>query len=239
MAQSYLLTKSKYIRGLQCDRALWLDVYNPKLARYTAEQMRRFDRGREFEYAFKDTFPNGIDISAELKRNTDAYPILTAQFLNQAEEVNLFEAGFLYNDVLVLADVVHRRPDGTLDIYEVKSGSTLSDTYRRDAALQHYVIAHCRPIHSFNLVHNTPSKKSEYSDHSETSDCPDPRFTIINLTEKLQAKHSEIENNIALMKEILRHGEPATPTGQHCLEPYACPYQHYCAQGVRQMSLFE
>ena len=232
MAQSYLLTKSKYIHGLQCDRALWLDVFNPKLARYSAEQMRRFDHGREFEHSFKDTFPNGIDISAELKRNTEAYPTLTAQLLDKDEETDLFEAGFLYNEVLVLADVVHRRLDGSLDVYEVKSGSTLSDTYRRDAAIQHYVISHCHPIHSFNIVHNTPSEKSDNSENS------DKRFAIINLTEELQAQHSEIENNIALMKEILRHGEPATPTGQHCLTPYACPYQHYCAQGIRQLSLF-
>lgn len=232
MAQSYLLTKSKYIHGLQCDRALWLDVFNPKLARYSAEQMRRFDHGREFEYSFKDTFPNGIDISAELKRNTEAYPTLTAQLLDKDEETDLFEAGFLYNEVLVLADVVHRRLDGSLDVYEVKSGFTLSDTYRRDAAIQHYVISHCHPIHSFNIVHNTPSEKSDNSENSEK------RFTIINLTEELQAQHSEIENNIALMKEILCHGEPATPTGQHCLTPYACPYQHYCAQGIRQLSLF-
>jgi hypothetical protein len=232
MAQSYLLTKSKYIHGLQCDRALWLDVFNPKLARYSAEQMRRFDHGREFEYSFKDTFPNGIDISAELKRNTEAYPALTAQLLDKEEETDLFEAGFLYNEVLVLADVVHRRSDGSLDVYEVKSGSTLSDTYRRDAAIQHYVISHCHPIHSFTIVHNTPSEKSDNSENS------DKRFAIINLTEELQAQHSEIENNIALMKEILRHGEPATPTGQHCLTPYACPYQHYCAQGIRQLSLF-
>ena len=45
---SHLLSKSKYIRGLQCDRALWLDVHRPSLARYTREQMQRFDRGREF-----------------------------------------------------------------------------------------------------------------------------------------------------------------------------------------------
>ena len=32
--------------------------------------------------------------------------------------------------------------------------------------------------------------------------------------------------------------EPDTPTGQHCLTPYACPYQHHCQQGVRQLSLF-
>ena len=236
MPQGYLLTKSKYIRGLQCDRALWLDVFNPKLARYTAEQMRRFDHGREFEYAFKDTFPDGIDISAQLKRNTSAYPALTAQLLDNNGNVNLFEAGFQYDDVLVLADVVHRRPDGSLDIYEVKSGSTLSETYRRDAALQHYVISHCRPVHTFSIVHaNAPSDNSDHSDYSDNSD---NRFAIIDLTAELAAEADTIGRNIAIMKDILRHGEPDTPTGKHCLEPYACPYQHYCAQGIRQLALF-
>lgn len=218
---SHLLSKSKYIRGLQCDRALWLDVFNPRLAKYTREQMQRFDRGREFEYAFKDTFPNGIDISAELKRNVDAYPELTTMYLDKEEDVDLFEAGFLYDDVLVLADVAHKNTDGSLDIYEVKSGNILSETYKRDAALQHYVISHCRPINKFCIV------------YSGIDD-----FVITDLTEELAAQHDEIARNIAAMKEILSHGEPATPTGQHCLEPYACPYQHYCAQGVRQMSLF-
>ena len=218
----HLLSKSKYIRGLQCDRALWLDVFNPRLARYTAEQMRRFDRGREFEYAFKDTFPNGIDLSAELKRNVDAYPARTSELLDKGDGVALFEAGFLYDDVLVLADVVHQNTNGTLDIYEVKSGTALSETYRRDAALQHYVISHCREINTFSIVYANP----------------DGGFIKDELSAALQEQHGEIEKNIAAMKDILRHGEPATPTGQHCLEPYACPYQHYCAQGVRQMSLF-
>ena len=217
----HLLSKSKYIRGLQCDRALWLDVHEPRLARYTAEQMRRFDRGREFEYAFKDTFPDGIDLSAELKRNVDAYPELTTMYLEKEAEVDLFEAGFLYDDVLVLADVVRKNADGTLNIYEVKSGNVFSETYKRDAALQHYVISHCRSINKFCIVYNGEN-----------------RFDIIDLTEELEEHHDEIARNIAAMKEILSHGEPDTPTGQHCLEPYACPYQHYCAQGVRQMSLF-
>ena len=219
---AHLLSKSKYIRGLQCDRALWLDVFNPRLARYTAEQMRRFDRGRDFELAFKSTFPDGIDLSAELKRNVDAYPARTAELLDKGDGVALFEAGFLYDDVLVLADVVQQCEDGTLDIYEVKSGTALSDTYRRDAALQHYVISHCREINTFSIVYANP----------------DGGFIKEELSAALQEQHGEIEKNIAAMKDILRHGEPATPTGQHCLEPYACPYQHYCAQGVRQMSLF-
>ena len=232
---AHILSKSKYIRGLQCERALWLDVYNPRLAKYTREQMQRFDRGREFEYAFKDTFPNGIDISAELKRNVDAYPELTAMYLDKEEEVDLFEAGFLYDDVLVLADVVHKNEDNSLDIYEVKSGNVLSETYRRDAALQHYVISHCRPINSFCIVYAGSAGDPPATQASRL--CSD-QFVIMDLTEELEEQHDEIARNISAMKEILSHGEPATPTGQHCLEPYACPYQHYCAQGVRQMSLF-
>ena len=227
----HLLSKSKYIRGLQCDRALWLDVFNPRLARYSAEQMRRFGHGRDFEYAFKSTFPDGIDISAELKRNVDAYPARTAELLDKGDGVALFEAGFQYDDVLVLADVVRQREDGSLDIYEVKSGTTLSETYKRDAALQHYIIAHCRRVNSFSIVYNG-------LDGVNGANGQDGRFMIIDLTEALAAEAGTIARNLAAMKDILAHGEPATPTGQHCLTPYACPYPHYCAQGVRQTSLF-
>lgn len=246
---THLLSKSKYIRGLQCDRALWLDVHNPRLARYTAEQMRRFDRGRDFEYAFKAQFPDGIDLSAELKRNVDAYPELTAQYLdgihtpsplrgtspNLGGELVLFEAGFLYDDVLVLADVVHKNADGTLEVYEVKSGTALSETYKRDAALQHYVISHCRRVNSFSIVYNGLDGVNGANGQGGQ----DGRFAIVDLTAELAAEGDRIASNIAEMKTIVRAtAEPDTPTGQHCLTPYACPYQHHCQQGVRQLALF-
>ena len=233
---THLLSKSKYIRGLQCERALWLDVHEPRLARYTAEQMRRFDRGRDFEYAFKSRFPDGIDLSADLGRNVDLYPARTAELLDlrpcSAAKTVLFEAGFQYDDVLVLADVVCQREDGSLDIYEVKSGTTLSDTYRRDAALQHYVISHCRRIHSFSIVYNG-------MDGENGANGQDGRFVIVDLTLDLAAEGDRITANIAEMKTIVRAtAEPDTPTGQHCLTPYACPYQHHCQHGVRQLALF-
>ena len=233
---THLLSKSKYIRGLQCERALWLDVHEPRLARYTAEQMRRFDRGRDFEYAFKALFPDGIDLSAELGRNVDLYPARTAELLDlrpcSAAKTVLFEAGFQYDDVLVLADVVCQREDGSLDIYEVKSGTTLSDTYRRDAALQHYVISHCRRVNSFSIVYNG-------LDGENGANGQDGPFAIVDLTTELADEGDRIAANIAEMKTIVRAtAEPDTPTGQHCLTPYACPYQHYCQQGVRQLALF-
>ena len=105
----------------------------------------------------------------------------------------------------------------------MKSGNTLSDTYRRDAALQHYVISHCREINTFSIVYANPAGG----------------FIKEELSEALQAEHEEIEKNIAAMKAIaLATNEPDTPTGAHCMEPYGCPYQSHCQSGMRQLALF-
>lgn len=234
----HLLSKSRYIRGLQCDRALWLDVYHPDLAQYSRETMRKFDRGREFERAFKDLFPGAVDVSAALGRKFDQYANFTANELSREGEVSLFEAGFFFDDVLVLADVVHKRADGMLDIYEVKSGTTLSDTYKRDAALQHYVISHCQEVNSFSIVYNGKLNPSDLSDGSDSSDMSD-NFKIVNLTAEFAAEHETIARNIAVMKEIISlTSEPDTPTGVHCQMPYECPYQQHCLSGLRDLSLF-
>jgi hypothetical protein len=113
MTKGYILTKSKYIRGLQCEKAMYLDVFKPKLAFYPPEVLAKFRQGRVFEKNFKDTFPNGVDVSSQLRYRMEQYPVLTSQLIQKPGETALFEAGFLYNDVLVLADVVHNTKTAT------------------------------------------------------------------------------------------------------------------------------
>jgi hypothetical protein len=233
----YFLSKSKYIRGLQCSRALWLDVYHPELAQYSRETMRKFDRGREFERLFKDQFPAAVDVSAALRNRFNDYPAFTEEVLQRDGEVDLFEAGFLFDNVLVLADVVHKNADGRLDIYEVKSGSTLSETYKKDAAVQHYVISHCHNINSFSIVYNEKLNQSDQSDQPDKSD-QSPNFKIVNLTDELALQHALISNNISCMKEVLKGGEPDITPGDRCTTPYECPYKKYCDKGLRHLSLF-
>ena len=236
----YFLSKSKYIRGLQCSRALWLDVYHPELAQYSRETMRKFDRGREFERLFKDRFPAAVDVSAALRNRFNDYPSFTEEVLQRDGEVDLFEAGFLFDNVLVLADVVHKNADGSLDIYEVKSGSTLSETYKKDAAVQHYVISHCHNINSFSIVYNEKPDHPDHPDQSDRSDQSDqsPNFKIVNLTDELALQHALISNNISCMKEVLKGGEPDITPGDRCTTPYECPYKKYCDKGLRHLSLF-
>lgn len=210
---AHILTKSKYIRGLQCERAMYLDVYHPELGRISPETRLKFAKGRSFEAAYKATFPNGVDVSAELGYRMSRYPVRTAELLAQEGDVVVFEAGFLYNEVLVLADVVHKTADGRLIIHEVKNGSTLTDTFRRDVAIQHYVISHSVDhIDEFAVVHN--------DGHDG--------FAIVDLLEEAREQMPEIERNVARFKETLRGLEPQILPGPQCNDPYECPYREYC-----------
>ena len=222
-----MLSKSKNIRGLQCERALWLDVHCPKLARYPAATLARFREGRDFEHRFKDTFPHGIDISSRLRANIMQYPILTARLLSQTGETTLFEAGFIFDGVLVLADVLHKQADGTVVVYEVKDSNHVSDTFRNDVAIQHYVIAHALPtVVQPDLFCPMPKLRHFYLLHHDG----EGSFVQEELTDYALSQWDSTARNIARFKQVVEAEEPAIPISDHCLHPYACPYRHHCLQ---------
>lgn len=229
MPPTHLLTKSKYIRGLQCEKALYLDVYKPRLARYSAETLKKFRGGRDFERTFKDTFPGGIDISGRLRAQVDKYPALTAQLLQQEGEVVLFEAGFRYNEVLVLADVVHKSADGAITIYEVKNGKAVSDTFRQDVAVQHYVISRAlRQLSAENLFAPQLQLNHFYVLYNDGTD----GFAKEDLLEFAQGELDDIAVHVEHFKEVLQGAEPCIAPSPHCCQPYECPYGWYCNKGL-------
>ena len=225
-----MLSKSKYIRGLQCERALWLEEHCPKLARYPATTLARFREGRDFEHRVKDTFPHGIDISRRLRGNITQYPALTARLLSQPGEVVLFEAGFIYDEVLVLADILHKQADGTVIVYEVKDSPKVSDTFRLDVAVQHYVIAHALPtVVQSDLFNPLPELRHFYLLHHDD----ESNFIKEDLTDYARSQWDTTAQNIARFKQVITAAEPDTPMSEHCLQPYACPFQHHCQEKTK------
>lgn len=213
---NYRLTKSKFILGLQCEKALYLDVYKPNLAYFPPETLQRFRKGRDFEAKVKALFPNAIDVSQQLGRNIQRYPELTKQMLEQPGEVNLYEAGFVYNEVLVLADVVHKDADGNISVYEIKNSLSVKDVFRRDVSIQHYVISHCADISSFSIIYNDGEDNPVYEE----------------LLPEAQAAEPLIARQVERFKEVLQGMEPTMQTGEQCSTPYDCPYRRYCNKEV-------
>ena len=60
------LSKSLFIRGLQCYKFLYLDRYNPELKDPISEsQQRVFDSGAEVGILAQNLFPGGVEITYE------------------------------------------------------------------------------------------------------------------------------------------------------------------------------
>lgn len=218
------LSKSKYIRGLQCSKAMFLDVYNSKLACYDPATLERFKGGRVFESVFKSTFPDGIDVSGRARISSPEYVAVTRDLLCRQGEVVLFEAGFVFDDVFVMSDVLVKHPDGCIDLYEVKNSSQISDTFRNDIAVQYYVIGNSlRSQYPDDLHLNIRRFSIVYNDG-------DGGFSVEDLLQYADSQCAQVAGRIAEMRDVLRHEEPLMAMGDHCSTPYACPYERYCSK---------
>lgn len=225
----YRLTKSKFILGLQCDKALYLDVYKPKLAYYSPETLNRFRKGRNFESKIKSHFSNGIDVSMALGKKIDKYPEFTSNLLKKNEEITLFEAGFVFNEVLVLADIVHKDIEGNIFIYEIKNSLSVKEVFCHDIYLQHYVIAGSLmslfqdsplTLKSFSIIYNDGKEEGVYRE----------------MLQDAKKAEETVSMNVEHFKKVLQGMEPNIATGNHCLTPYTCPFMQYC-EGRKNVQL--
>lgn len=219
---SHRLSKSKYIRGLQCHKALYLDVYRRNLAVIDEATRTKFAEGRTFEKSFKDTFPNAFDISKLMGPRIDRYPYATAELLSQPGELSLLEAGFVHNEILILADVFHRDAHNHITVFEVKNSTQPKEVFLNDIAIQYHVISHCIPhLDHFYLVYNDGNDG----------------FLKLDLLNYAQQQQPLVVEQVNTMKQIIQGTEPAIPMGDHCQSPYKCPYQEYCRHATGQTEL--
>ncbi len=96
-----LLTKSKYLAGLQCPKLLWTQV-NDKVSipEVNEAQQKIFDVGTEIGILATRLFTEGIKVSEDSFTDN----------INQSKELlkenkPLFEAGFMINDLFSRADI--------------------------------------------------------------------------------------------------------------------------------------
>ena len=74
--RNYVLSKSTYIRGIQCEKSLYLNKYSPEnRTKHNFIKRKVFDFGRDFESKFKSNleFSKGIDLKEKFGNNIDKY----------------------------------------------------------------------------------------------------------------------------------------------------------------------
>ena len=235
--QNYL-TKSKYLSGLQCHKRLWNEVKHPKRATGTStSQQRRFNQGTKVGVLARDHFCEGVLIDAK-------DPLVSVEHTEQAMKRGascIFEASFIFNDVLVKCDILQKDAD-SWRIVEVKT-STVNQTvkkskivkeeYLHDLAIQKYVLTGCGLSISNTQLMLINSRECFYPDLSNL-------LIIQDATDQVNELMDDVDSTVETFKSILNgNDEPQVLIGEHCDKPYSCPFKEkHCWISVPEQSIF-
>jgi hypothetical protein len=158
-------------------------------------------------------FINAIDVKQYHRFVSEKYINFTQTLLAKDGKVELFEAGILYDKVLVLTDVLRKNEDGSYDIFEVKHSEKINSAIEWDLAVQYYVCKHkLHRINTFNVVTRVNETK----------------FIVVDKKEELEEKLETVRIHIKEFEEILQGFEPDIRMGEQCESPYSCDFQDYC-----------
>jgi hypothetical protein len=228
----HILSKSTYIKGLQCEKALYMFKKHPYLRdKLSIEQRSKFQRGTSVGILAHDYFPGGIDMTPSLPSQFPKKVKETLGNLNNPKVHTMYEAVFQFEDTLIMLDMLVRDGDKWKAI-EVKSSLSLSPTYYNDAALQYYVLRGCKvPLSDFLLMY----VNSSYVKHGPID--VKQLFKIESVLDLAIEKVEFVEKNVQRLKAVvaLPHS-PIVNIGTHCHNPYNCEFLGHCWKMVPQNS---
>lgn len=226
-----MLSKSKYVRGTQCHKSLWLYKHKKHLREISASQQAIFDSGTNAGLLAQELFPNGIDASEGEDWPNFQVARKTKELIQQGV-TTIYEATFVYDDVLVAVDILVKSSEGW-HAYEVKSSTHVKDTHFVDGSIQYYVIAGSGiDIKSFSMV--TINKEYVRKGDIVVEDL----FNKTDITDEVCDLQSGLSERISELKAVEQlNSEPEVEIGPHCGSPYPCDFSGYCWKGIPAYSV--
>jgi len=226
------LSKSLFIRGLQCHKSLYLHKHHPELRDETPPSREAlFRSGSEVGVVAQGLFPGGATIPYD-PDTYDRQVALTQEEIAQGAST-LYEAAFHFDNVFVKVDILNKGKDGW-DIYEVKSSTSIKDVYIPDAAVQYYVVKGSGlPVSRIFLVHiNNQYVREGGIDVRQL-------FTVNDVTSEVRQMQDTVEGELDAQKTMLRGDIPRIDIGPYCSDPYECDFVGHCWEHIPDESVFD
>jgi len=230
----YILSKSTFIRGVQCHKSLFLNKFHKELkdkGSYSQEAL--FEQGTNVGTIARDLFPNGTEVSNKDNFNYENALLKTSEILKNTESV-MYEATFLFNEVIAAIDIFVKNNEGCY-CYEVKSSTEIKETFILDAALQYYLIKNSGiNITDFFIIYiNNKYIRQEQIDINQL-------FIKKSILAKVIELQDSIQERVLQLKSVLQKKEcPSIAIGLQCNDPYPCDFIGYCWKDIPKPSVFD
>jgi hypothetical protein len=225
-----VLSKTRYIQGLQCAKLLWHVINAKDLVPPVDEGTQAvFDQGHEVGRLAQGLFPGGVEVEGTFPFDQ----VVTRSRDLLRRRVPLFEAGFRHGPVIARADVL--QPAGVLaedgwNLVEVKSATSVKDPHWDDMAIQKHCfegagvrIRRCEILH----IDSTYVREGPVD--------PSRLFARVDVTEAVDEKLHGIQQRIEGMLSVREAPHaPDVEIGPHCTSPYPCPLIPVCWKKVNE-----
>jgi hypothetical protein len=216
-----LLTKSRFMAGLQCPRYLWLTTNQPKsLPAPDLVTRNVFDQGHQVGELAKKLFPDGVDLAGLGFQQSITE---TARRLKYRQPV--FEAAIRAGQLYARIDILAPAANGGWDIVEVKSSTSVKEEHTVDVAFQkHVAVAYGLPVNRCRLIHlNRDFVKNGDID-------PNDLFIVTDITDEVSELSGGIADSVEDMLNTISGDCPDPFISRACNYPHICPLKPECWQ---------
>ena len=224
-----LLSKSGYLRGLQCPKLLWVSVNEKeRIPQPDPSTQKTLTQGQEVGLLAQNLFPGGAVLTTDFGPNLEA----TTEAMKSRKPI--FEAGFLAERLYCRVDVLKPSGENVWDIVEVKSSTQVKEVNLNDVAFQRYV---CQlagvKINRCNIMHiNNQYIRQGALDLNQL-------FTIEDVTDLLEDYSLEIRENVdSFLEGMDRLACTEEIIGRRCDSPYTCGLKDECWAFLPEQNVF-
>ena len=225
------LSKSLYCSGVQCPKMLWLKKHKPELFDNSIVNKSVLETGSEVGDLAMGLFGPYTEVPfgdlREMVRETE-------RLIASGESI-IAEASFSYDGLFCSVDILKNLGDKRVELYEVKSSTSVSDIYLHDVAYQVYVLEKCGlTVQKASLVYIN----NKYLRGKELE--IDKLFIIEDLTDTAREMLGEVKSRIAELKACISNSEePVRKLGTYCFSPYDCGFWKHCSKDLPSPNVFD
>jgi len=221
------LSKSRIMSSLQCLRRAHLEARRPHLAQYSKSAKAAFALGHEVGEMAVQLY--GGDSGTYIEYHGGGFSrqlAQTAELMNSMFRTAVFEATLRHEGVLVREDVllpVAAEDGDSWRIVEVKASTKLKPEHIHDCAVQVWVhLGSGYPLDSISLAHIDSGFVYQGDGDYEGL------LTEVDLTEQVLDLLPSVPVWVEQARDAVNGPEPDTAVGQHCTNPYECPFIDHC-----------
>lgn len=225
------LSKSKFCSAVQCPKMLWLKANKAEEFDGSVMNETVLKRGLEVGDLAMGLFGEFVEVPYG-----DLGDMLskTKELVENGTPI-IAEASFSKNNCFCSVDILINKGNNKVELYEVKSSTSVHDIYYYDVAYQYYVLTEIGfEVEKAGLVYidNT------YVRHGDID--IQKLFAIEDMTHEVKSMQPEVKSYIENLKEYMEQtDEPSQAIGEHCFNPYGCGFFRYCTKEFPTPNVFD